>query len=474
MPRPPADLAALILAAGAGTRYGTPKALACLAGRTWLELAAERAQQAGFAPILAVTGAEEERVRTAWRGLGGAADPAANRPPIEWVSNPDWPRGRTGSIQAGLCALAHRDDVGLAPQGVLIYPVDFPYVSVTTLRALARAFHETRAAERGIFLPVNHGRRGHPILVGWTVCTEITRLGPDESLRFVIHHDPERIREIVVADEGIHRNVNTRADERGVNMITNVLQAAMAAIERGEGFAMASIIEAEGSSPGKPGHKMIVYGDGRQEGTVGGGALENQVREEALTMLQRGAGGLLTYSFDADSTSDGMVCGGRAVVAVEVVKPPARILLCGAGHVSQALARQFEALGYTYTVVDERAELASAQRFPGAGALVHTSPASWVRGRELDGFSHVIVMTHDHALDQAILEGLAGQSFSAYVGLIGSRRKWATIRKALEDAGIAATWLDAVRCPIGLPIGGGSPAEIAVSITAQIIQELHA
>lgn len=257
-------------------------------------------------------------------------------------------------------------------------------------------------------------------------------------------------------------------------MITNVLRAALAAIERGEGFAMASVIEAEGSSPGKPGHKMIVFGDGRQEGTIGGGGLEHQVREEALAMLDRGTGGVLTYTFDADSPSQGMVCGGRAVVAVEVVNPPARVLLCGAGHVSQALARQFEALGYPYTVADERAELAAPERFPGAAARVHASPASWVRGRDLGGFSHVIVMTHDHALDQAVLEGLAAGNFSGYVGLIGSRRKWATIRAALEGAGIDPTWLDTIHCPIGLPIGGGSPAEIAVSITAQIIQELHA
>lgn len=229
MPPPRADLAALILAAGAGLRYGGPKALARLGGRTWLELAAERAGEAGFDPVVVVTGAEEERVRAA---CGRAAD-AACASPVRWVSNPLWPQGRTGSIQAGLGALAgvgelHQTDTGpsreargasggatAGPGGVLIYAVDFPFVSVATLRVLARAFCETQARERAILLPVDHGRRGHPILVGWAIWDEIARLGPDEPLRAVIRRDPARVREIVVADEGIHRNVNTREEAFG-------------------------------------------------------------------------------------------------------------------------------------------------------------------------------------------------------------------------------------------------------------------
>jgi len=192
-------------------------------------------------------------------------------------------------------------------------------------------------------------------------------------------------------------------------MIARIFQAALEAIDRGESFALASVIEAEGSSPGKPGHKMIVYADGRQEGTIGGGALEWKVREQAREMLRRGTGGLLTEAFDADSTEAGMVCGGSVSIAVEVIQPVARILLCGGGHVSQALARQFEALCYRYVVVDERPDLVTESRFPAAGRRVSASPAAWVRGEELAAFSHIIVMTHDHALDQAVLAAVAGQ-----------------------------------------------------------------
>jgi xanthine dehydrogenase accessory factor len=258
-------------------------------------------------------------------------------------------------------------------------------------------------------------------------------------------------------------------------MITaDVFQAALDSIERGETFALASVVESEGSSPGKPGHKMIVYPDGRLVGTVGGGGLEHQVIEAAQTMIARGSGGLLNYTFDADTAEEGMICGGRATVAVEVISPSARVLLCGGGHVARALARQFEALGFGHVVADARKDIATRESFPAAGDIVHEDPASWIRAQGLAGFTHVIVLTHDHALDQECLRAIWGTTYSGYVGLIGSARKWSKIRAALSEAGVTTEWLDHVHCPIGLPIGGGTPAEIAVSIVAEIIQEKHA
>lgn len=258
-------------------------------------------------------------------------------------------------------------------------------------------------------------------------------------------------------------------------MIKRVLARAIRAMEEGESFALVTVIEAEGSSPGKPGHKMLVFPDGRQEGTAGGGQFEHRVKEEAIAMIQRGQGGLLRYSFDPESAeSIGMMCGGAATVAVEVVKSKAHILLCGGGHVAWALAHQFDQLGFTYAVLDARAEIASAERFPRAGALLHASAEAHITAESVAGYSHIIVMTHDHALDRDAMLAVAKSGFAEYVGLIGSRRKWAMIRDALTEADVAEEWIAAVHCPIGLPIGGGTPAEIAVSITAEILQEMHA
>ncbi len=258
-------------------------------------------------------------------------------------------------------------------------------------------------------------------------------------------------------------------------MIAEILRSALAAIERGETLAIATIIEAEGSSPGKPGHKMILYPDGRQEGTVGGGMLEVRAKKEILEMIRRGRGGVLTYTFDPDSPeSIGMLCGGKAILAVEVIVPAARILLCGGGHVAQAFARQCRELGFVHSVVDAREAVVSNERFPEAVEIACERPPDYLQRASLDCFSHVLIFTHDHALDRETLHAVYQKGFEHYIGLIGSSRKWAAIRKALVKAGVAEDWLDRVHCPIGLDIGAHTPVEIAISIAAEIVKETRA
>ncbi len=258
-------------------------------------------------------------------------------------------------------------------------------------------------------------------------------------------------------------------------MIATVMRAALEALERGEAFALVSVIEAEGSSPGKPGHKMLLYGDGRQEGTIGGGQLELKVKEEALSMIRRGSGGLLSYSFEPGAhDSIGLMCGGRATLAVEVMAPPARILLCGGGHVAQAVARLCREVEFAYAVVDPREEIVSAERFPDAAARMAQSPDAFISDGGLHGFDHVIVLTHEHALDRKVMLAIAQTDFAGYLGLIGSRRKWGKIREALSEAGSTPEWIARVHCPVGLAIGAHTPAEIALSIVAEIIKEKNA
>ncbi|MBD3334758.1 MAG: xanthine dehydrogenase [Candidatus Eisenbacteria bacterium] len=255
-------------------------------------------------------------------------------------------------------------------------------------------------------------------------------------------------------------------------MIAEVLRAAVAAIDRGESFAMVTVVEAVGSAPGKPGHKMIVFGDGRQEGTVGGGSVEARAREAAQAMLAQGRGGILSYSLDPETPLGiDSPCGGKVTLAVEVVAAAVRMLLCGGGHVSQAFARVAAELRYRAVVADERAELLRAERFPAAAELVCESPEAYIERTGLDRFSHVVIFTHDHHLDREILRRVAQSGYAGYVGMIGSRRKWAQTREALEAEGIDPDWLSAVHCPVGLDIGAQSPAEIAVAMAGEIIQE---
>lgn len=257
-------------------------------------------------------------------------------------------------------------------------------------------------------------------------------------------------------------------------MTMEIYQSILAAIERGERIAILTLIEAVGSSPGKPGQKMIVYGDGRQEGTIGGGALEHRARNAALEMLARGDGGLLSYALDPDSAdSIGAICGGRATIAVEVAGPAARILLCGGGHVALAFARLCRELGFVYTVVDQRSEMASAARFPDAAEIIIESPARYAAASDLGRFTHVLILTHDHALDRETLLTMHRSGFPGYVGMIGSRRKWAEVRTSLTGEGVPAEWLDTVHCPVGEAIGARNPAEIAISIASQIVKGIR-
>lgn len=255
-------------------------------------------------------------------------------------------------------------------------------------------------------------------------------------------------------------------------MIADIMRKALEAIDRGESFALITVVKSEGSSPGKPGHKMIVYHDGRQEGTVGGSLVELRAREAALEMIARGEGGLLEFELDADKP-EGLdaVCGGRMTLVVEVVDPGTHILLCGGGHVSLSVAHLCAELGFRHTIADGRPEWAGADRFPHAADLAIQAPHDFIREAGIDRYSHIIIFTHDHHLDREALLAVFRAGFSGYTGMIGSKRKWAQIRAGLAEQGVSEEELDRVHCPVGLDIGARTPAEIAVAIMAEIIKE---
>jgi xanthine dehydrogenase accessory factor len=258
-------------------------------------------------------------------------------------------------------------------------------------------------------------------------------------------------------------------------MNAEILRAALGALEAGETFAMVSVLEVDGSSPASLGQKMLVYPDGRTRGTVGGGGVELRARDEAVAMLARGRGGVLHLRLDA-SAPDGIdsLCGGTAVLAVEVAIGGPRVLLCGAGHVGHALARILMELGLAHGVVDPRPEQASAERYPHAATVTVEAPPDWIARSGLAGWSHLVILTHGHALDGATLRAAWDAGFAGYIGMIGSRRKWEETRRALAASGVAEDWLGRVHCPVGLPIGARTPAQIAVSIAAEILKESSA
>lgn len=193
----------ILLAAGAGRRWGGPKALAEIDGRSFLDIAVHTISRAELGWIAIVTGAESEKVRASLTVPRMSRDTRFSRATLQWVHNPEWKAGRTGSLQRGLSALPDW------AAGALIHQVDFPHVSAETFAALAGTFEFATDADDSIFLPVRQGRRGHPILIGKGIWPEIEAMGPEDPLHTIVHRDAARIREIAVDDEGIFKNLNT-------------------------------------------------------------------------------------------------------------------------------------------------------------------------------------------------------------------------------------------------------------------------
>jgi xanthine dehydrogenase accessory factor len=251
-----------------------------------------------------------------------------------------------------------------------------------------------------------------------------------------------------------------------VNDDANVLSEAARLSAEGRPFALVTVVRTGGSTPRKAGAKMLVRDDGSIAGTVGGGAIELLLIEEARAALAAGEPRLVRKHLTRELA---MCCGGEVEAFIDPLGRRERLVLVGAGHIGRALAPVGASLGFDVWVVDELEEAASPERFPGATRLVHDwSPGAW--GLDLGRDTYVIVATRDHAVDQAVLEQLARlDARPTYLGVISSRAKITRFRKRLEAKGVPADWVAQVRGPIGVAIGAETPAEIAVSIAAELV-----
>lgn len=242
-------------------------------------------------------------------------------------------------------------------------------------------------------------------------------------------------------------------------------------------------------------------------GTIGGGCVEAEVRRQAFDMMSRNESGLLTFKLDHDyGWDDGLICGGTlnllvgdfphdealqaALSLIEArqpatltfradtdagpapyhlnVPPRERLLIAGAGHVGQALARLALQLEFDVSVYDDREDL--MERFVPEGAhRIAGDIAAGLRAVEIDSGTYCVVVTRGHKHDEQALHAVVGRG-ARYVGMIGSRRKVKLIFDDLLALGVAQEELSRVHAPVGLAIGAISVEEIAVSIAAQLVQ----
>lgn len=239
-------------------------------------------------------------------------------------------------------------------------------------------------------------------------------------------------------------------------------------LERGDAGAICTVIGSRGSTPRHAGSKMLVFEDGTITGTVGGGEVENRVRQEALAAIGDGQSRRLEYSMVNPQEGDVGVCGGTMEIYVEPILPQPKLLIIGGGHVGRALAYLGKWLEFRIAISDDRSEFCNHQNNPNGDEFYPITMASLPETFHFTPRVFVVLTTRGSNVDVEGLPYLINQPF-AYLGVIGSKRRWAVTRKAILEKGMPAELLDRVHSPIGLELKAETPEEIAVSIMAEII-----
>ncbi|HHL22233.1 MAG TPA: XdhC family protein [Aliiroseovarius sp.] len=304
----------------------------------------------------------------------------------------------------------------------------------------------------------------------------------------------------------------------------------------GRGAALATVVETWGSAPRPVGSLMAISGKGEIEGSVSGGCVEGAVVVEAQEALEKGRPKLLEFGVSDDQAfAAGLACGGRIRVLVEPVgagglpeamlaelgaaraarrpvgymvntrdwtrrlvgpeeaperfradrsgfeadgvtfvavhTPPLRLFVVGAAHIAQALVPMARLMGHDVTVIDPRSSFATPARFPDT-EIRADYPDECVAPGELDARTALVTLAHDPKIDDPALEmGLRAPVY--YLGALGSTRTHAKRVERLSRAGFAPDEIARIHAPVGLDIGSRSPAEIAVSVLAQMVQSLR-
>jgi xanthine dehydrogenase accessory factor len=311
-------------------------------------------------------------------------------------------------------------------------------------------------------------------------------------------------------------------------------EQALAWYAAGQGAVLATVIDTWGSAPRRAGAQLVVSGSGEMMGSVSGGCVEGAVVVEAMDALEDGAPRLLEYGVsDGDAFAVGLACGGTIRILVEPIgvampaamlealvaaraarrqiayvvdledwtrrlddaghatrfasdrtgveddgrtfvavhNPPLRLVIVGAVHIAQALVPMARIAGYDPIIIDPRAAFGSEARFPGE-LLISDWPDDALNDFGLDARTALLLLTHDPKLDDPALH-IALKSNVFYIGALGSTRTHAKRVSRLQEAGFTAADIARINGPVGLDIGAASPAEIAVSILAQLVHALR-
>jgi xanthine dehydrogenase accessory factor len=250
--------------------------------------------------------------------------------------------------------------------------------------------------------------------------------------------------------------------------MTSVFQAVAELEAKNESGALCTIVRSKGSTPRHVTSKMLVYPDGHIVGTIGGGEVEKRVIVEALQAIQDSQHRLIQYNMTDPARGDPGVCGGQVEIFVEPIQPKPTLVVIGAGHVGKAVVHLAHWLGFYVVVNDDRQNFCTPEAVPEADAYYPVAIAELPRYVKVTPWTYLVLTTRGMNLDVEGLPALLDTS-AIYIGVIGSKRRWATARKQLLEEGVPEEKLARVHSPIGLELNAETPEEIAVSILAEII-----
>jgi xanthine dehydrogenase accessory factor len=221
------------------------------------------------------------------------------------------------------------------------------------------------------------------------------------------------------------------------------------------------------------GAKLLLRHDGSHIGTVGGGPIELRVLEACRETLRDGSPRTVGANLVRDL---GMCCGGSMEVFVEYIQAQARLFIVGGGHVAQALAPLARGLGFRVRVLDDREDLLEHPSFAEVETEAYDADELDDALPDLSEHDYTVIVSRDHLRDEKALASLIDRPH-AYLGMIGSQRKVHTVLSRVlrryDERGLERPDLERVYAPVGLSLGGRTPAEIAVSIAAELIAVRH-
>lgn len=253
-------------------------------------------------------------------------------------------------------------------------------------------------------------------------------------------------------------------------MERTILKKIEEALSCDQKIALAVITKVWGSCPAPEGSMMAVFDDSSIVGTVGGGSLEAETikRARECMSLQKNESFIFALNNEEAKESLNTICGGKAEVFIRVFTPKPKLLIAGGGHIAYHLYKLAEFLGLYTVIFEDRSEFANKERFPLADEICLGDIATKLAGYPIDENCYIVLVTRGHSEDEEALKTVIN-SKAAYIGMIGSKKKVASIKERLLAQGIDRRKLERIYAPIGLAIGGDTPSEIALAIMAEIL-----